>query len=72
MKYCENHVFVWKLSHHYGFFFAVYLGREPRTMEHGRLFSNYKQYTLVWNWQLHYYRQEHKCYLQGLFELVMF
>ena len=24
MKYCENHVFVWKLSHHYGFFFLLF------------------------------------------------
>ena len=28
MKCCENHIFAWKLSH---FFYAVYLGRGPRT-----------------------------------------
>ena len=35
----------------------VYLGCLPRTIEHGRLFSNYKQYVYmqVWNWQLHDY-----------------
>ena len=31
MKCCENHIFVWKLSHFYVFFYAVYLGRGPRT-----------------------------------------
>ena len=66
LKYCENYVFVWKLSHSHVLFCFVFLfvsffvcvcvcclphsrtkdhnyGR--RTIEHGRLFSNYKQNT---------------------------
>ena len=44
---------------------------ETRTKDHrnGRLFSNSKQNIYVWNLKLQYYREEHKSYLQGVFEL---
>ena len=42
----------------------------PRTIEHGRLFSNYKQNTWVWNLQLHDCREDHKSYLHGVFQHV--
>ena len=46
----------------------------PRTIEHGRLPSNYKQNAYVWNLQLsiidYDYREEHKSYLQGVFQIV--
>ena len=77
MKYCENHVFVWKLSHFYVFFvlltWVVEEGphsRTTRTIENGRLFSNSKQNIYVWNLKLRDYREEHKSYLQGVFQLV--
>ena len=78
MKYCENHVFVWKLSHFYVFFVLLTESpkkdhfRGPRSIENGRLFSNSKQNIYVWNLKLHDYREEHESYLQGVFELVMF
>ena len=42
----------------------------PRTIEHGRFFSNYKQNTWVWNLQLHDCREDHKSYLHGVFQHV--
>ena len=44
--------------------------REPRTIENGRLFSNSKKNVYVWNVKLQDYREEHKSYLQGVFQLV--
>ena len=44
--------------------------RGPRTIENGRLFSNSKQNIYVWNLKLQDYREEHKSYLQGVFQLV--
>ena len=44
--------------------------RGPRTIENGRLFANSKQNIYVWNLKLQDYRQEHKSYLQGVFQLV--
>ena len=44
----------------------------PRTIENGRLFSNYKQNIYVWNLKLQDYRGERKSYLQGVFQLVTF
>ena len=44
--------------------------REARTIENGRLFSNSKQNIYVWNLKLQDYREEHKSYLQGVFQLV--
>ena len=44
--------------------------RGPRTIENGGLFSNYKQNIYVWNLKLQDYREEHKSYLQGVFQLV--
>ena len=43
---------------------------ETRTIENGRLFSNSKQNIYVWNLKLQDYREEHKSYLQGVFQLV--
>ena len=62
MKYCENHVFT--------LFRAAYLTRGPRTIENGRLFSNSKQNIYVWNLKRQDYREEHKSYLPGVFQLV--
>ena len=44
--------------------------RGPRTIENGRLFSNSKQNIYVWNLKLQDYREEHKSYLQEVFQLV--
>ena len=44
--------------------------RGPRTIENGRLLSNPKQNIYVWNLKLQDYREEHKSYLQGVFQLV--
>ena len=44
--------------------------RGPGTIENGRLFANSKQNIYVWNLKLQDYRQEHKSYLQGVFQLV--
>ena len=44
--------------------------REPRTIENGRLFANSKQNVYVWNLKLKDCLQEHKSYLQGVFQLV--
>ena len=52
------------------FFRAAYLKRGPRAIENGRLFSNSKQNIYVWNLKLQDYREEHKSYLQGVFQLV--
>ena len=61
------------------FFFVL---PESRTKDHTRgplgpsstvaFFSNYKQNTKVWNLKLHYYREEHKSYLQGYFSSLRF
>ena len=63
------------------FFFSCCL-RESQTKDHTRgplrpsstvaFFSNYKQNTKVWNLKLHYYREEHKSYLQGYFSSLRF
>ena len=44
--------------------------RGAGTIENGRLFANSKQNIYVWNLKLQDYRQEHKSYLQGVFQLV--
>ena len=82
LKYCENYVFVWKLSRFYifSFFHAAYLSRWKRTtfadqglyIENGRLFSNSKQNIYVWNLRLREYQEKHKSYLQGVFQLIIF
>ena len=46
--------------------------RGPRTIENGRLFSNSKQTIYAWNLKLQDYQEEHKSYLQGVFQLVIF
>ena len=53
---------------------VVEQGAHSRTKDHrnGRLFSNSKQTIYVWNLKLQDYRQEHKSYLQGVFQLVTF
>ena len=57
------------------FFRAAYVSRRPRTTladdKDRRARSpffriKYKQNTKVWNLKLHYYREEHKSYLQGI------
>ena len=40
------------------------------TIENGRLFSNSKPNIYVWNLKLQDYREEHKSYLQGVYQLV--
>ena len=75
-----KYVFVWRLSHSHVFFRAAV--PESRTKDHTRgplgpsstvaFFSNYKQNTKVWNLKLHYYREEHKSYLQGYFSSLRF
>ena len=72
----KKHEILWKSS--FGvetitflrFFRAAYLRRGPRTIENGRLFSNSKQNIYDLNLKLQDYREEHKSYLQGVFQLV--
>ena len=78
LKYCENYVFVWKLSRFYIFSCCLpeSLKKDhicgPRTIENGRLFSNSKQNIYVWNLRLREYQEKHKSYLQGVFQLIIF
>ena len=47
MKYCENHVFVWKLSHHYGFillFTSVANQGPSNTVAFSRITSNIRKF----------------------------
>ena len=46
--------------------------RGPRSIENFRLFTNSKQNIYVQNLKLQDYREEHKSYLQGAFQLVTF
>ena len=62
------------------FFSCCLLESRTKDHTHGPLgpsstvafFSNYKQNTKFWNLKLHYYRKEHKSYLQGYFSSLQF